>query len=451
MFEMAHNADMPPAPPTHRREHSGPLHELLTLMGHSAQLYNVLVHFVRMLYVSSRHPALCSLRYDLLMRLHDLNVAQIIDIEPCHSFAWLIDACVRDNAVESRRIKELQTSFEGVQSGDALLGDLGMIVASPFVEHTLLRSAYQALLQLIEAGGVPRESEELCFVTQLLALATRAHSNLKDQKFSIPHVQLEVLDEFYPALMAVVVQDLTRQEPAVDGAPPPPERQPPEQAFIELFLKNAVARKVTLYYVLTRIQHKDVESVSELLTLVESLDGVLDLEPAFTQSLVTEVLNAKNHNIRKLAIDMFVLAHRDDSLFIHLQVVRFVSEIQLRVSLKELLDYLQKMLPSKPLDEQEDSVRLRLTQAYNQLLTRCALCCFVSHYHGWAGLWGVRVLSGCMSALVRARTRARVCDQICRLVSRVTGQNAPWLFSYLGRTSDENYTHYPVSPGSYQS
>lgn len=45
-------------------------------------------------------------------------LSQITEIEPCHKFAWCLDACEKDNTVETRRIKELQSFFDHIQSGD---------------------------------------------------------------------------------------------------------------------------------------------------------------------------------------------------------------------------------------------------------------------------------------------------------------------------------------------
>jgi len=39
------------------------------------------------------------------------TLRQIYDVDPCHKFAWCMDACVRDHIVEERRIKEMQTTF----------------------------------------------------------------------------------------------------------------------------------------------------------------------------------------------------------------------------------------------------------------------------------------------------------------------------------------------------
>lgn len=98
-----------------------------------------MLHFFRTLFVTNRDILFCTLRSELLMALHDqgvsdvrnyhscLNAAednrssvlarQIYDIDPCHKFAWCMDACVRDHIVEERRLKEMQTYFASVPAG----------------------------------------------------------------------------------------------------------------------------------------------------------------------------------------------------------------------------------------------------------------------------------------------------------------------------------------------
>jgi negative elongation factor B len=99
-----------PLPPARRESHAA-TQELVHVIGKSVALYNMLLHFFRTLLASTHNSGFCTLRADLLMALHDVGVSEIYHLDPCHKFTWCLDACVRDGAVELRRIKEMQYYF----------------------------------------------------------------------------------------------------------------------------------------------------------------------------------------------------------------------------------------------------------------------------------------------------------------------------------------------------
>lgn len=46
-------------------------------------------------YVGMRDAALCTLRCQLLMALHDAGETDLCQKEPCHKLAWTLDACLK--------------------------------------------------------------------------------------------------------------------------------------------------------------------------------------------------------------------------------------------------------------------------------------------------------------------------------------------------------------------
>lgn len=64
-------------PPTKRRQDDVRLQKLVTFVGTSLTLYNLLLHYFRELYVNTRNPIFCSLRADILMAFHDAGVSQV--------------------------------------------------------------------------------------------------------------------------------------------------------------------------------------------------------------------------------------------------------------------------------------------------------------------------------------------------------------------------------------
>ncbi len=92
--------------PKQRRD-SSHLQQLVRLLGTSVRLYNLLLEQLRAMYVSTGQLALCTLRVDLLMALHQAEVVLVYSKDACHEFAWSLTACVRDGLVDKVRCNNL--------------------------------------------------------------------------------------------------------------------------------------------------------------------------------------------------------------------------------------------------------------------------------------------------------------------------------------------------------
>lgn len=56
--------------------------------------------------------ALCSLRFDLLMILHDRTASKIIQADPVHDLAWFLDSCFRDHSFNANMLRSSKTEFK---------------------------------------------------------------------------------------------------------------------------------------------------------------------------------------------------------------------------------------------------------------------------------------------------------------------------------------------------
>ena len=91
---------------------------LISFTGKSIELYNLLLQFLRTLFLRTRETHYCSLRAEILMAFHDADISEIRSVDPCHKFAWCLDACIREKNAESRRLKELRTFIDGMKKGE---------------------------------------------------------------------------------------------------------------------------------------------------------------------------------------------------------------------------------------------------------------------------------------------------------------------------------------------
>lgn len=87
---------------------------LAEMIGSSVKLYDMTLQFLRTLFLRTRNVHYCTLRAELLMALHDLEIQDIISVDPCHKFTWCLDACIREKNVDVKRSRELQGRLSNV-------------------------------------------------------------------------------------------------------------------------------------------------------------------------------------------------------------------------------------------------------------------------------------------------------------------------------------------------
>lgn len=58
--------------------------KLTQMVGKNVKLYDMVLQFLRTLFLRTRNVHYCTLRAELLMSLHDLDVGDICSVDPCH-------------------------------------------------------------------------------------------------------------------------------------------------------------------------------------------------------------------------------------------------------------------------------------------------------------------------------------------------------------------------------
>ncbi len=64
------------------------IQRLAEMIGSNVKLYDMTLQFLRTLFLRTRNVHYCTLRAELLMALHDLEIQDIISVDPCHKFTW---------------------------------------------------------------------------------------------------------------------------------------------------------------------------------------------------------------------------------------------------------------------------------------------------------------------------------------------------------------------------
>lgn len=102
------------------RRQSAIVQDLVGVVGTSQTLYTTLLQFLRTLYLRTQISHYCTLRADVLMKLHDAE-SPICSSDRCYKFAWCLDACVRVGHVDDKKGRELYSFLEGIVGGDEIL------------------------------------------------------------------------------------------------------------------------------------------------------------------------------------------------------------------------------------------------------------------------------------------------------------------------------------------
>lgn len=95
--------------------------ELVHMIGTAQPLYTTLLQFLRTLFLRTHISHYCTLRADILMTLHEKE-SKVCSQDPCHKFAWCLDACIRAEQVDSKKSRELYSFLQAIETGDEVLG-----------------------------------------------------------------------------------------------------------------------------------------------------------------------------------------------------------------------------------------------------------------------------------------------------------------------------------------
>uniref|UniRef100_A0A7N6AHW9 Negative elongation factor complex member B n=1 Tax=Anabas testudineus TaxID=64144 RepID=A0A7N6AHW9_ANATE len=268
--------------------------KLTQMIGKNVKLYDMVLQFLRTLFLRTRNVHYCTLRAELLMSLHDLDISEICSVDPCHKFTWCLDACIREKFVDGKRARELQGFLDGVRKGqEQVLGDLSMILCDPFACNTLVLSIMRNLQELLSQDALPRDSPDLMLLLRMLSLGQGAWDMIDSQVFKEPRLvstllmfvflcfhsqELEVVTRFLPAMMSVVVDDHTF---TVEQKLPSEEKSSLSyptilpDAFNRYLQENRVACEMGLYYVLHIAKLRNKNALQRLLpALVETYNDM---------------------------------------------------------------------------------------------------------------------------------------------------------------------------------
>ncbi|XP_077491365.1 negative elongation factor B-like [Amblyomma americanum] len=277
-----------------QRRQGAVLQQLLVMVGRNVVLYDMVLQFVRTLFLRTRNVHYCTLRVELLMALHDLEIQDITAVDPCHKFTWCLDACIREKNVDTKRSRELQGFLDSIKRGqEQVLGDLSMTLCDPYAINFLAQSAMKIINHLINIEGNPRDNQVLVLVLRMLSLGLRAWDMISTQQYKEPKLDVQLVTKFLPALMSLIVDDQVR---SLGSRLPQDDREsaittiehsgPPPDAYQAYVQENAVASMLAVYYTFHTARQRDRTGVMRVLGSLAGAEGQRAYHDPFLHTLV---------------------------------------------------------------------------------------------------------------------------------------------------------------------
>lgn len=272
--------------------------KIVDMIGRNVKLYDMLLQFLRTLFVKTNNVHYCSLRSELLMALHDLEIQEIVGLDPCHKFTWCLDACIRERSVDNKRGRELQGFIDSTKKGnEQVLSDLSMILCDPFAVHFLATSALKILTSLMNSETLPREHPVLLLLFRMLELGLHAWDIIEKQEFREPRLDVNVVTRFVPSLLSLMVDDQVR---ALNNRLPLDERTsaitiiehsgPPPDSYQAYVTDSSVACVLALHYTLQTTRSRDKVALMRVLGCLATSRSQLATSDVFLHSLICQLI-----------------------------------------------------------------------------------------------------------------------------------------------------------------
>ncbi|KAG0244567.1 Cofactor of BRCA1 [Actinomortierella wolfii] len=280
--------DQPAKVITQRRAHPS-IKQLMDIVGGNLNLYNHIGTYLRSLFIQTNDAVYCTLRFDLLMAMHEANLGSITKVDPCHELVWNLDACNRTLSMDDRRVENIRKFFDKVSRDDPVHGDIAMILNDPFTSNMITSRLLTQMNDTTQKGKLPHSDSSLIWTATTLNLGAHARRIIQQQKFRIQRVDPNVTDKFFTTLSNCILDDTLgqlRQE--VDENTHTEEVQFTEDNLIALD-DSEVARKLLCHYILNRLHHTDIHALTRTLpTILTSLRRNRNYDP---QSMTLDSLH----------------------------------------------------------------------------------------------------------------------------------------------------------------
>lgn len=346
------------------QRNSLPVQQLVSMVGRKECLYEMVLQFIRTLFLRMTNRLYCTLRSELLMSFHDKEVTEILSIDPCHKFAWCLDACVREKFVDHKRARELQGFLDSVkQIQGHVLGDISMILCDPHSIHTLATSIIKNLAQCVNNDTMPRGSEDLQLLVRLLCIGVDAWEMINNRNFNEPKPDATIFTKVLPCVASLLADDLVasisgkNSEKHLDAIP----------AYLSKRCQDDLKTStIVLFYAFHTAKHGWVNSLCRVLPLLHTGPNDLTYHDSVLYEFVYLLSNLSehfhsNHKLCSLVFDGFFVPMLQQANVCR-QLMRLLWFVHGRLPATTLDLLMQTILPHTQNNTTLESLHAKLTE-----------------------------------------------------------------------------------------
>ncbi|GFO06166.1 negative elongation factor b [Plakobranchus ocellatus] len=331
------------------------LTRLLEMVGSSVTLYNMVLHFLRTLFLRSRDTHYCTLRVELLMALHDLEYNAICSSDSCHKFTWCVDACVREKTVNTKRARELQGFLDTLKKGSKTVGDLSIVLCEPYAMNIVLQSVMKALQHCVTTETLPRDNPDLVLLCRMTLLGLNAWEIVDSNTSVEPKLDPAFFTKFLAYMVSLMAEDqvryFTAKLPGETVTPPP---LPPDM-YATWISRYPLASVIAMYYCLQCARMKDRLAVAQILPTLIHCEGERAYSDTFLHCLTSYLVHMKEdfqHPEFCTAIfdDFFMPAMSRENVLRHL--LRLLIHVHHKIPRPKLDSVLEEISSDKDMSDQ---------------------------------------------------------------------------------------------------
>ncbi|XP_059149103.1 negative elongation factor B-like [Physella acuta] len=278
-----------------QRRQKETLTQLLEMIGSNVKLYDMVLQFLRTLFLRTRNTHYCTLRVELLMAIHDLELNAICSKDPCHKFTWCVDACIREKAVNTMRARELQGFLDSVKKGqEFVLGDLSMVLSDPYALNIILQSLMKMLQTCVNTDTLPRDNPDLQLLCRMTALGLNAWEMIDSGNFKEPKIEPTFFTKYLAYIVSLMAEDQIRFfSSKIPGEKPLMPPIPPDM-YASWISQSPLASMVAMYYCLQCARLKDRPAVVQMLPTLIHCDNDRAFSDTFLHCLSSYLIHMKD-------------------------------------------------------------------------------------------------------------------------------------------------------------
>ncbi|CAM0136287.1 hypothetical protein VKS41_006909 [Umbelopsis sp. WA50703] len=315
-----------------RRQHHV-VQQLIEIIGREAKLYRMFTEMIRIVFQSTPHPILSTLKFDVLMRLHEDDIREIYDKDPCHKLTWTLNTCIRNQSMDTARINKIRECFDDAKREPKLYADFALILMDPATTELLSKFIVKWIRMSVDENAPQNLEEQWQWASRMLNLGNHAHDIAVSLKYKPPKMDREVYSQLWNTIGSLILEEQYDNEPGIDTDR---DMETKDAQVLEAMLPNdQISRDVFCQYVLDRTVEGDIHSLSRCLkhilaSLPTSDDNILH---TYTyQSFYTTFINllirlhlgkcVAHPRWRSVVMDEFLLKSVAWDTSVHLQLLQ---------------------------------------------------------------------------------------------------------------------------------